>query len=138
MSLVPRYAMDMLIAEPTSPHHGETFPVTNFLLRQISVLDDMGAWEVNLRYASFAWFLVFALIRLVLGKRGGIDWYAMIHGILTGVGGVACAYLTFVSAESMTGTPGELEFGNEGIASQIHGIKVHHVLPIAPQSTHFI
>jgi hypothetical protein len=109
MSLVPRYAADMLV-ETTSPHHGETFPVTNFLLRQVSVLDDMGAWEVNLRWASFVWFLVFALIRLVLGKRGGIDWYALIHGALTGVGGVVCAYLTFVSAESMTGTPGELVY----------------------------
>ena len=96
-----RYAADLLV-EPAFE-----YGLTNFILRQISVLDDLGAWEWNLRWASLLWVAIFAGIRIFLGERGGVIWYALIHAILTGVGGTVCAYLSFVSAEHMTGTPGE-------------------------------
>lgn len=101
-----RYAAEMML-EPAVVGESEA-PVTNWLLSQIAYLDDWGAWDWNLRWASFYWTLVFAGIRMVMGERGGVNWYAIIHAIITGVGGVMCSYLSFVSAEHMTGTPGEL------------------------------
>jgi len=95
-----RYAEDMMLDPPGVP------PFTNFLLQLISNLDRAGAWTWDLRATSILWCLVFFAIRAVLGKKGGIDWYALVHAIVTGIGGCMCAYLTFVSAEQMTGIPG--------------------------------
>jgi len=97
-----RYAADMML-EPAVV--GESAPVTNWLLSGITYLDEWGAWEWNLRWTSFAWLIIFAFIRYFLAERGGVNWYALVHAIITGLGGVVCSYLTFVSAEHMTGTP---------------------------------
>ena len=101
-----RYAAEMML-EPAVA--GEAAPITNWLLSQIAYLDNWGAWEWNLRMASFVWLLIFAAIRLIMGERGGVNWYSWIHALVTGIGGVVCAYLSFVSAEHMTGTPGEFD-----------------------------
>jgi len=81
-------------------------PITNMILNRISILDDMGAWDWNLRLGGFVWFLVFMAIRNIFGKSNGVEWYALAHCLITGIGGVTCAYLTFIMAEEMTGTPG--------------------------------
>ncbi|CAB9526790.1 expressed unknown protein [Seminavis robusta] len=126
MSMTPRYAADLML-EPSVQEKDHSLVFTNFLLRQIAVLDEQGAWEWSLRWHSFYWFLVFAVIRLVMRKRGGVDWYALTHGAVTGIGGLACAYLSFVSAESLTGTP-------EPLGSVLcHGplTSLHRILPTA-------
>jgi len=94
-----RNAEDMML-------DSEVAPFTNLLLGQISKLDQAGAWTWDLRFVSFLWFMGFWAVRLTFGKRGGVDWYALTHAIVTGVGGSVCAYLSFVSAEQMTGIPG--------------------------------
>lgn len=92
------YAADMKV---------EGAPVTNLILSGVSILDDLGAWDWNLRLVSVFWFAFFMAIRNIVGKRGGVEWYAMAHAAITGTGGVICAYLTFAMAEDMTGTPGK-------------------------------
>lgn len=82
-------------------------PITNLLLSCISVLDNFGAWEWNLRWVSVGWFLFFGALRYGVGKTRGVEWYSLIHAMVTGIGGVICAYMTFVMAEPMTGTPGK-------------------------------
>ena len=94
------YAVDMRIDSGA--------PVTNLILSGISVLDDLGAWEWNLRLVSLGWFVFFFALRHGVGKKMGIDFYPFIHAAITGIGGVICAYLTFVMAEPMTGTPGKI------------------------------
>ena len=97
----------------------EGAPVTNAILSGISLLDDMGAWDWNLRLGGFIWFLIFAAIRNTIGKTNGVEWYALIHSLITGIGGVICAYLTFGMAEDMTGTPGESQIGTASLSSHI-------------------
>lgn len=92
------YAAEMMV---------EGAPLTNTILSGIAVLDDLGAWEWNLRVASLIWFVFFFALRHGVGKKMGIDFYAFIHATITGIGGVIAAYLTFVMAEAMTGTPGK-------------------------------
>ena len=41
-------------------------------------------------------------------RSSSINWYSLIHAIITGVGGTICAYLSFVSAELLTGKTGTL------------------------------
>ena len=94
-----RYVNDMMLDSAEAP-------VTSAILSMIAILDENGAWDWNLRLLSLAWFLVFAAIRLLLGKTGGIDWYALIHALITGIGGIICAYLSFAMAEQLTGTKG--------------------------------
>lgn len=117
-----RDAVDMML-EPTV--EVSSAPMTNWLLQQISYLDDAGAWEWNLRWTSLVWLLTFAAMRLTLAERGGINWYALLHAIIAGLGGVVCAYLSFVSAEYMTGTPEPLG------TALCHGplTSLHRILP---------
>lgn len=115
------YAADIKLPE------GEA-PVTNFLLDCISVLDNMGAWHWNLRLAGMVWFLFFAAIRHGIGKRRGVEWYALVHAAITGIGGIICSYLSFVMAEDLIGLEGAFEFvectGAPIFAVTIHGIMV--------------
>lgn len=121
-----RYAAEMML-EPAVLGESAGAPVTNWLLSGITYLDEWGAWEWNLRWTSLVWVVVFGLIRFFLAERGGINWYALMHAIITGIGGAVCSYLSFVSAEHMTGTP-------EPLGTVLcHGplTSLHRILPTA-------
>ena len=114
-----RYAVDLMVED-------SSYYFSNFLLSWISVLDSLGAWEWNLRFFSIAWFLFFAAIRLIFGKKLGVEWYAVIHALITGVGGVVCAYLYHVMAEKLIGTPGKKMGKGLLLKGVVHYIVLSH------------
>ena len=71
----------------------------------IAWMDDYGASTVSWRQVGLFSFLVLAVIKLVLGKRRGIDWYGLFHALVTGIGAAACIYLDVVASETLTGFP---------------------------------
>ena len=77
---------------------------TRGILRGVAALDHLGAREWNLRLVGVATCVFLGLVRLYYPKTHNVDWYALLHNIVTGVGSVAAAYLDFFSAETMTGT----------------------------------
>jgi len=114
-----RYASDLKVESGA--------PVTNFLLDLISILDENGGWEWDIRLFSLGWFLFFALIRITVGKKKGVDWYSLIHAVISGVGGTTCAYLSFHMGEQLTGFPepmGSIQCGGPLTS-------LHRVLPTA-------
>jgi len=92
-----------------------------------TVLDENGAWSWDLRLASFFWFIIFLLIRVTIGKSKKVDWYSLIHAIISGFGGLICCYLSFHMGEQLTGT-------TEPMGSILCGgpiTSLHRVLPTA-------
>lgn len=76
---------------------------TEFILTQLSWLDELGAWEWDLRLVAVISAFLLASIRYVLRKRLGIDWYAFVHASIAAVGAVVCVYLDVVASEVLTG-----------------------------------
>jgi|AntAceMinimDraft_5_1070358.scaffolds.fasta_scaffold59396_2 hypothetical protein len=46
--------------------------------------------EANYRVVAMASAVAFAIIKLGLGKRGGVDWYPMIHALIATTGSLLC------------------------------------------------
>jgi hypothetical protein len=80
-------------------------PVTSGILSSISILDRYGAWTWNLRVVGLCTCLVLWVVRSGLKKKRGIDWYAFLHALVSGLGSMACVYLDLFAAETLTGTP---------------------------------
>lgn len=76
--------------------------VTRTILSGIVILDQHGAWTWDLRLVAFATSTFLLLIRLVFQKKRGIDWYALLHAIVSSVGAFACLYLDWVASVSLT------------------------------------
>ena len=49
--------------------------------------------EANYRVLAMLSALLFAAIVLVLKKRGGIDWYPMVHAFVAASGSLICIWL---------------------------------------------
>ena len=112
-----RYAKDMLLRldDGSSSSLWSTRITQSLLVHVVSPLDEWGAWEWDLRLASVVWCLLFAVIRSwqqpapTQNKKKAshhINWYSLIHGAITGIGGATCAYLSFVSSEQISGLSG--------------------------------
>jgi hypothetical protein len=79
-------------------------PLSSWLLHAIDkYLDSLGAWTWNTRAIAIGSALLLLGVRLVLKKRGGVDWYALIHAIITGGGSILCVYLDFQATPVLTG-----------------------------------
>jgi hypothetical protein len=63
-----------------------------------------GAAEWNLRHVAVASAIVLGGVRVGAKKYKGIDWYALLHAIISGYGSLACVWLSVYSAETLTGT----------------------------------
>jgi TLC domain len=101
--------------------------VSRFMLRSISILlDDHGAWTWNLRQVAVASLVLLGTIRLLLQKRRGIDWYALIHAVISTVGSFVCLYLDYVASQRLG--PG---IGEPLRTIQCHGplTSLHRILP---------
>jgi hypothetical protein len=62
-------------------------------------------------------------VRATLQKKRGIDWYAFVHALVTGLGSMACVYLDLFAAETLTGTPEPLRSCQcEGPLTSLHRI----------------
>lgn len=58
------------------------------------------------RVISFAAFLLLAAIKVILGKRGDVDWYAFLHAIVIALGGLICLFMDANASEiDHRGTP---------------------------------
>jgi TLC domain len=117
---MPEFASELLA------YHGYLLdPLSRLFLRLISLLDDAGAWEWNLRYTAITSFLLLGLIRLSIGKKGGIDWYAFIHAVLSAAGAFVVLYLDFMASEALTGVEEPLR------SVTCHGplTSLHRILP---------
>jgi hypothetical protein len=77
-------------------------PLTISILRFISLIDRLGAQDWSLRAVGAVSFVTLCIARK---KRGGIDWYALLHAGVTAVGSLMCTHLDLFAAESLTGTP---------------------------------
>lgn len=58
-----------------------------------SYLDSLGAQTWSLRTVALMSAVVCLGIRITLGKKRGIDWDALIHAIISGVGSSICVYI---------------------------------------------
>lgn len=107
-------------------YHGYLLdPISKGFLYTITFLDHAGAWEWSLRYTAFYTFLFLGMIRLSIGKRGGIDWYAFIHAIISAVGAFVVLYLDFMASEALTGTEDPLR----SVLCQGPLTSLHRILP---------
>ena len=78
-------------------------PVTRALLTGISVLDQQGAWTWKLGLVGFSTSITLLTVRTLLRKKRGIDWYALIHAVISSLGAWTCLYLDWVASEQLAG-----------------------------------
>jgi hypothetical protein len=96
------------------------------LLSWIAILDSRyGAQEWNLHLVAVTTAIFLLFIRLVLHKKRGVDWYALIHALVSGWASLAIVYLNFFAAEKMTGVPEPLR----SIVCQGPLTSLHRILP---------
>jgi hypothetical protein len=78
--------------------------ISAIFLSWIAVLDEYGAATWNLRLVGVVTALFLGLLRVAFDKKGGVDWMAFVHAILSGYGSLMCVWLNVFSAETLTGT----------------------------------
>jgi TLC domain len=72
-------------------------------LRGIAILDDCGGWDWNLRLVGLVSASLLLFVRLALQRKWGIEWYALIHALVSSGGAIICLYLDSTSSELLTG-----------------------------------
>lgn len=78
--------------------------LSRFLLEAISILDDYGARTVSPRLVGFVTFLALGAIKLIAGKKYGVDWYSLIHSLVSGPLALVCVYLDEFAVLTITGS----------------------------------
>jgi TLC domain len=82
-----------------------TDSITRQILNGCSYLDDSGAWEWPYWKVAATFALVLWGVRAVGQKRMGVDWYALVHAVVSFAGCAAVVYLDAVASEQLTGIP---------------------------------
>ena len=100
-------------------------PSTRLILRGISILDDCGGWDWNLWIIGLISASLLLCVRLTLQKKWGIDWYALIHALVSAGGAMICLYLDSTSSELLTGTHEPLR----AVLCQEPLTSLHRILP---------
>jgi hypothetical protein len=100
-------------------------PISKAILSLIAILDGYGAQTWNLRLVGLATVLTLAVVRSLLQKKRGIDWYALLHALVSGLGSIACVYLDYFASEALTGTTEPLR----SIQCQGPLTSLHRILP---------
>jgi hypothetical protein len=95
------------------------------MLQGISVLDDHGAGTWNLYAVGLITFLFLGGIRLVMGHWRGVNWYALVHALVSTEGSFICLYLDFYASAQLTGIQEPLRsaLGHAALTS------LHRILP---------
>ena len=75
--------------------------VSRLILSLISQLDRVGAETWNLNHVAMATTATILVIRACLGQLHGVDWYAFMHALVTGVGSILCLYLDVFAYDSL-------------------------------------
>ncbi|GKY91376.1 hypothetical protein MPSEU_000109900 [Mayamaea pseudoterrestris] len=84
-------------------HKHVSLPVRS-ILNVAATLEQYGAWNWDLRAVALGTLLILVAVRNICHKKRGIDWYALLHGIVSATGALACMYMDF-HAKELTGTP---------------------------------
>jgi hypothetical protein len=100
-------------------------PPTRLILRWITVLDDCGGWDWDLRIVGLISACLLLFVRLILQKKWGIDWYALVHALVSSGGAMACLYLDSTSSELLTGAYEPLR----AVLCQEPLTSLHRILP---------
>ncbi|KAL7575592.1 hypothetical protein ACA910_020162 [Epithemia clementina (nom. ined.)] len=85
--------------------HENVDPIAHLILSFISKLDDWGARTVNLLHVGAVTFVILLSIRVSAGKYRGVEWYALLHALVSGIGAVMATYLDVYASEALTGVP---------------------------------
>jgi hypothetical protein len=75
--------------------------VSQAILSLISLFDSVGAERWNLNLVAVTTTATILLVKTRLGKLHGVDWYAFMHAVITGVGSCLCLYLDIFSYDSL-------------------------------------
>jgi hypothetical protein len=75
--------------------------VSSTILSLISLLDRVGAETWNLNHVAIATTATILIIRTRLGQLHGVDWYAFMHAMITGLGSILCLYLDVFAYDSL-------------------------------------
>ena len=112
-----------LLAKDLLQQEGLT-TLTRSILGFCTVLDEWGA-GTHLRIVAVISSACLLLIRRAFRKKGGVDWYALVHSLITGLGGLTCFYLDVVASETLTGTVEPLR----SLQCQGSLTSLHRILP---------
>jgi hypothetical protein len=74
------------------------------LLSWIDVIDEYGAATWSLQAIAFVTVIVLGTLKVSLKKKQGVDWYSLVHAVVTGYASLVCVYLSN-DGELLTGTP---------------------------------
>jgi hypothetical protein len=80
-------------------------PMTRAILMGTTFLDNCGAQSWNLRLVGITTTFTLWMIRVIFQKKRGVDWYALLHALISSLGSILCVYLDLFAAETLTGTP---------------------------------
>lgn len=81
------------------------FSVASMSTSIISVIDFYGGHEWDLFSVAVTSAAIFLSIRLLLGKKYGVDWDAFVHALLTAIFSCICQYYNSFLADEMRGHP---------------------------------
>ena len=87
--------MSALISNMSSFH--------SFVMSWITYLDSFGASTWNLRVVAGVSAVVLLSMRYTIGHKWNVDWDALVHAVISGVGSAVCIYLNIYAASHMTG-----------------------------------
>ena len=79
--------------------------ISRQILLFISLIDDWGGRTVSLFAVGAVTFALLLIVRVVAGKYRGVDWYALLHALVSGIGSLMATYLEVYASERLTGIP---------------------------------
>jgi hypothetical protein len=77
--------------------------VTRAILALCSWLDDRGAWTWPYGWIAAGFAAALVGVRIVGKKRWGVDWYALVHAVVSFGGCAAVLYLDLIASRQLTG-----------------------------------
>jgi TLC domain len=77
--------------------------LSRWMLRGISVLDHYGAGTWDLYTVGLSTFVVLGCIRLTMGHWRGVNWYALVHALVSTAASFICLYLDYYASAQLTG-----------------------------------
>ena len=81
--------------------------VSKSILSFVTFLDEsLGADEWTSTQVAVVSGSIFLVMFYTIHSYRGVEWYALLHAILTGWGSLACVYLDMYASETLTGIPG--------------------------------